>query len=163
MLPRGGSGGEGGLPSITKWASGGGRGGIVGTGGLVVALLDLTGTIGLDLDVSVLSGLGGGMGGVEESWLRTAIPGPPRGVDVRCIRSCWTPEVLLLLLLLMLPPSVVVGTTTTTGGIRTECSPSCIAANFGVIRNSDLPDNHPFVRLTFCEVISPRHGRQEEP
>jgi len=112
MLPRGGSGGEGGLPSITKWASGGGRGGIVGTGGLVVALLDLTGTIGLDLDVSVLSGLGGGMGGVEESRLRTAIPGPPRGVDVRCIRSCWTPEVRLLLLL-MLPPSVVVGTTTT--------------------------------------------------
>ena len=134
MLARGGRGGEGGLPNITRLASGRGLCGIEGTEGCCVVVLGLgagglvvlTGTTGRDRDVSVLSGLGGGMGGVDESVERTAPPGP-RGVRTRG----GTPVVGALILFLYPPPSVVVVAecpNSSTGGIGKVCPPSCIAS-----------------------------------
>ena len=67
--------------------------------------------------MSVLSGLGGGIGG-KSATDRTAIPGPRAG-RARCIGA------LVLLLLLL---AAAEAETETTGGICTTSAPSCISA-----------------------------------
>ena len=100
---------------ITKWSFVG-LGGTDGPAGCEVRIL--AGTIGFESDVSVLSGLGGGIGG-KSATDRTAIPGPRAG-RTRCIGA-----LLLLLLLLM---AAAKAETETTGGICTTSAPSCISA-----------------------------------